>query len=992
MAGLARHLGYGAQESDPSGRGRRLTVARHLAELLHRYSLHRPAMILSWAEGEDGDGAGETLAGDARWQAELWRALRARLGVAAPAERLEEACARLGQPGSVPELPARLALFGLTRLPASELRVLRALAEYREVHLFLLHPSPALWQKLPSPPPVAVYRREDRTAELPANALLASWGRDIREMQLVLTAGHEESTAEHHHPLELQPSTLLEHIQADILGDRQPLGAPLPGEADRRPELASGDRSLQVHSCHGRVRQVEVLRDAILHALSADPTLEPRDVIVMCPDIETFAPLIQATFGPGAMASSPGGTLGVRLADRALTQTNQVLGVIAQLLELAERRLTASEVLGLADREPVRQRFGFGDDDLSTLQDWVSEAGIRWGLDAEHRRPFKLADLDAGTWQTGLDRLLLGASMTETGSGQFAGVLPLEGVESAAIELAGRLAELVARLAETVGAMAEPQPLPAWLGTIAAAADALTATAPGQEWQRAELDRLLAEIAEEAGGQEGAGAIPLTLSEIRAMLGERLQGRPTRANFRTGHLTVCTLYPMRSVPHKVVCLLGLDDGSFPRKAPRDGDDLMLDDPHVGERDPRSEDRQLLLDALMAATDRLIVTYTGNDERSNVPWPPAVPVGELLDTVDATVRTADGPARARVLARHPLQPFDRRNFEPGAAVSERPWSFDQISLAGARSLTLPRIIPAPFLGAPLPRLHRPWLSLDALVRFTQHPARAFLRERLGIARGVREDEVEDALPVELAPLGRWAIGQRLLQARLAGVDGRAAALAEIARGELPPGLLGEPVIVDIYREVEAVLAEALRIAAGQPEGDLLDIEVPLGHGRLLTGTVGGVRGDVLLSATFARVGARQRLASWVRLLAAGAAVPERALSAAVVGRRRDGPGVTVARVGPLAEDAAGRRETARHGLAVVADLYDRGMCEPLPLFCATSAAYAQSVREGGASAVDAAREWASEWNFPKEDREPEHQLVLGGERNFDGAAGGASRRR
>ena len=139
----------------------------------------------------------------------------------------------------------------------------------------------------------------------------------------------------------------------------------------------------------------------------------------------------------------------------------------------------------------------------------------------------------------------------------------------------------------------------------------------------------------------------------RALLSERLKGRPTRANFRTGHLTICTLMPMRSVPHRVVCLLGMDDGVFPRKSPRDGDDLMLADPHVGDRDARTEDRQLLLDALLAATDQLIVTYTGNDERTNLVRPPAVPIGELLDVIDRTVRT-DGQAGARRRSRYDIR--------------------------------------------------------------------------------------------------------------------------------------------------------------------------------------------------------------------------------------------------------------------------------------------------------------------------------------------------
>jgi exodeoxyribonuclease V gamma subunit len=198
--------------------------------------------------------------------------------------------------------------------------------------------------------------------------------------------------------------------------------------------------------------------------------------------------------------------------------------------------------------------------------------------------------------------------------------------------------------------------------------------------------------------------------------------------------------PMRSVPHRVICLLGLDDGAFPRKAPRDGDDLMLDDPLVGERDPRSEDRQLLLDALMAATERLIVTYTGNDERTNTPRPPAVPVGELLDAIDATVRAPDGEARGQVLVRHPLQPFDPDNFTPGKLGGEQPWSFDHVTLDGARALSGPRVAPQPFLTQPLPPREGRVIELDDLVRFVEHPVRAFLRQRLGISVRGGVDEI------------------------------------------------------------------------------------------------------------------------------------------------------------------------------------------------------------------------------------------------------------
>ena len=681
------------------------------------------------------------------------------------------------------------------------------------------------------------------------------------------------------------------------------------------PAPGAADGSIEVHSCHGRARQVEVLRDAILHRLAEDPTLEPRDVIVMCPDIEAFAPLIGATFGAEDEEELDDRLpdLRVRLADRSLRQTNPVLGVVARILDLAGQRLTATQVIDFANREPVRQRFRLDDDDIARFEDWVSESGIRWGLDAEHRAPFKLAALGAGTWRAGLDRLLVGVTMNEDERRLFGGVLPLDDVDSGAIELAGRLAEFVDRLQAAVDSLHGPQTVGAWAKALADAADALTATAPLEGWQRSELQRLLTDVVSEAAGHTAQLALP----EIRALLAERLQGRPTRANFRTGHLTICTLVPMRSVPHRVVCLLGLDDGTFPRKAPRDGDDLLLDDPHVGDRDTRTEDRQLLLDALLAAQDRLIITYTGNDERTNIERPPAVPVGELLDVVGR-----------EVVVKHPLQPFDPRNF------SAAPRSFDRVMLEGARSLVRARSEPRPFLLAPLPPRTPGPLALDDLVRFVQHPVRAFLRQRLGISVGDYSDELGDALPVELDALERWGVGERLLDALMRGTEGRTAIRAEIAAGKLPPGQLGLPVVREIWQGVGEIAGRA-KAVIGEAEPTSVDVKVDLAD-RRLTGTVPGVRGSLLTLITYSKVNPRHRLGAWVRLLALCAS--GEAYDAVTIGRAagsaHHAASVTVARVPALL------REDALAQLAVLVDLYDRGMSEPLPLACRTSAAFAE----------------------------------------------------
>ncbi|HYA68707.1 MAG TPA: exodeoxyribonuclease V subunit gamma, partial [Acidimicrobiales bacterium] len=820
LAPLRRHLE--ALSGGAGARVRRFAAVRRLADLFDRYAVNRPDMLEAWAAGKAGWGAGGD--DDEAWQAELWRRLLARIGVAGPAERYVEAAARLAEDAGLLDLPPRLSIFGLTRLPASHLSVLRALAEARDVHLFLLHPSPALWAKVAESlpvPPVSLPRSDDTAAGLVANPLLRSWGRDSREMQLILAAqgiGSDEHRAE-----EARPQTLLGRIQHDIRTDRLP-GTDAPGE---RPTLGDDD-SLQVHACHGRQRQVEVMRDAVLHLLAADETLEPRDVIIMCPDIDAFAPLVTAAF---ARARETGGgddsgdtvdpvdppRIRVRLADRSIRQTNPLFAVAARLLTLAAGRAAASEVLDLAAMEPVSRRFSFDDDDLAQIVRWVADSGIRWAIDAGDRAPWHLEAQDANTWRAGLDRLLLGAAMSDDGLPLFGGVLPFDDVASGAVDLVGRFAEMIERLGRALDDMHREQTLGHWMAVLAEATSDLASPAPGDHWQLDELRSLLAQVSGEATAS-GSTTSLLDLAEVTTLLEDRLRGRPTRANFRTGDLTVCTLVPMRSVPHRVIGLLGLDDGVFPRQSPRDGDNLLLGAPRVGERDPRSEDRQLLLDAVMAAQDHLIITYEGRDLRTNQPRPPSVPVAELLDTVDRTVRTdtPGTPPRRRVVVEHPLKSFDPRNFEPGALGRPEPFGFDPLSLRGARALAGPRRQTEPFLGEPLTPLGGSVLQLDALVRFAEHPVRAFLRGRLTLYPGGDAEEVKDAIPIDLDNLERWQVGDRLLRASIAGLPMDRAADAERARGTLPPGNLAQDELGPIERSVDTLAGAVEGLpCAGEP---------------------------------------------------------------------------------------------------------------------------------------------------------------------------------
>ncbi|KAE8765304.1 exodeoxyribonuclease V subunit gamma [Georgenia thermotolerans] len=967
-AALGRHLGVGTD--DEVRRGRRLVVARHLARLFASYAAQRPAMVRAWAAGRDDDGAGGAVPADLAWQPRLWRLLRERLGTPSPAERLGDALRLLTDRPESADLPARLSVFGPTRLPEDQLRVLHALGGHRDVHLWLPHPSPALWEKVAAAPAPASPRRHEQPT-LAGHPLLASMARDATELQQRLAALGE--AADVHHPAPEPPPTLLGALQRRLRAD-EPAGAP--------HVLAADDRSVEVHACFGPTRQIQVLREVLAGLFAEDPTLEPRDVIVMCPDVEAVAPLVAATFGLAAEggepghAVHPGQTLRVRLADRSARQVNPLLGLLAALLDLADGRVTASEVLDLAATDPVRRKFRLDDDDLARVRDWSVQTGVHWGENLARRERFGLPALGQGTWDVALDRLLLGAAMAEEDYRYLGPALPLDDVDSTDIDLAGRVAELLDRLADVLATLDGAHPLGTWLDRLDRALTLLAEPAPGEDWQAVQARWVLGDVRAAAEGREDA---ELRLPDVRALLADRLQGRPTRAGFRTGALTICSLEPMRAVPHRVVCLLGLDDGAFPRGGGSDGDDVLLREPCLGERDRRSEDRQLFLDAVAAAGERLVLLYSGADERTGAARPPAVPVGELLDALDAAATAPDGrPVRERLLVRHPLQVVDERNYTPGALGRPGPFSFDATAHRAALAGRGPRSAGAPFLPAPLPPEPAPAVvDLDDLVAALEHPAKWFLRQRLQVALAGETADVEDRLPLDLDPLESWQVGDRLLTARLAGADPRQAVNAEWRRGEVPPKELGRAALVDIADRV-APIAEAARRLAGA-EARAVDVRATLPSGAVLAGTVPGVRGDTVLRATYSRLAPKHRLRAWVQLLALTVSDPTRPWRAVTVGRapgRR--PGALVATLG--APDPA----RAGAWLDELLALRERARREPLPLPVSAACAYASS-RAAHNTEAQALEEADRDWRGGFE-RTDEHHVLVWGEADLADLAG------
>ncbi|OBJ48437.1 exodeoxyribonuclease V subunit gamma [Mycobacterium sp. 1423905.2] len=942
---LAKHLGHfeiGA-EADLR-RGRRYAVARRLAGLFASYARQRPQLLADWLAGEPGE-----LNPDLTWQPELWRALVAAVGTDPPHVRHQNTLARLH--AGPAELPSRLSLFGHTRLSVTDIELLGALATHHDLHLWLPHPSDVLWRALARSRAGVrgvVPRAQDTSHREVNHPLLATLGRDLRELQRALPG--DPATDEALGSAD-RPDTLLGWLQAD-------LAANAVRHAGRI--LAADDRSVQVHSCHGPARQIDVLREVLLGLLADDPTLQPRDILVMCPDIETYAPLIVADFGLGDVVHGvhPAHQLRVRLADRSLLQTNPLLGVASQLLALAGGRATASEVLNLAQAAPVRARFGFDDDDLEDITRWVRQANIRWGFDQKHRQPFGV-DFVHNTWQFGIDRVLAGVAMSETSQAWIDSTLPLDDVGSNRVELAGQLAEYIDRLRCVVGELTGTRPLHEWLTALGDGIALLTRIDDNDAWQSDQMQREFADVVRTAGAR---AQTLLRLPDVCALLQRHLAGRPTRANFRTGTLTVCTMVPMRSVPHRVVCLVGLDDGVFPRVGVLDGDDVLARQPLTGERDIRSEDRQLLLDAIGAATDTLVITYTGANEYSGQRRPPAVPLAELLDTLDMTTSE---PVRSRVLVEHPLQPFDVRNVERGRLIPEVPFSFDPKVLRAARTAAGQRAEQPKFVCGPLPPPPPDDVVLADLLAFFKDPVKGFFRA-LDYTLPWDVDGVADAMPVDINALEEWTVGDRMLGDILGGMAPDDARQAEWRRGTLPPGHLGWRKVTEIRDQAALLATAARRHRCG--DATAYDVDIDLGP-RRLTGTVPQVFGDRLVSVTYSKLDGKHLLESWIPLLALHAHAPERDWSATAIGRPKRGTTPRERCLGPPPQAAADL-------LADLVAIYDAGRREPIPLPVKTSYAWAEARHCGDDPEKAAQYRWRSSDRYPGEDDAPAHVRAWG----------------
>ena len=733
---------------------------------------------------------------------------------------------------------------------------------------------------------------------------------------------------------------------------------------------------------------MEVLRDAILHVLAADATLEPRDVVIMTPDLGTFAPLLEAVFlgetgggepdpGAGALGERTGEDalpdLRLRIADRAPAATNPLVRFAATVLDLACARLEAGTVRELVAMPAVRRLFGFDEETADAIAAVIEDTNVRWGLDADHRARWNAGRVGDHTWRRGLDRALSGVFYADSSVRVVGDIAPLDGAEGQEALPIGLLAQIIDRIVAVRELLGEPRPYSEWGPAIAAAVRLLAAPAWDDQWQWGQLERLLEESFPEV---EERGDDPLLdPAEARLVVDDWSREVPSPLHFRTGDITVCTLVPMRSVPYRVVCLLGLDDQRFPRSNRADGDDLLVDNEIIGDSDRGAEDRQLLLDAVMAAGDHLIVTYSGRDELTNVEYPPAVPIAELTDVLSDMV--GEGGLES-LRTDHPLQPFSEVNFVSGGLGVSGPWGFDPMQFQGSLAVRSRTGRESSLLSLPVPEDDRfSEIRLADLGRFLEHPAREFIRARLGFVIPRQGETPDDTVPTELGPLEEWQVTDRFLAGLLSGHPIESLEAHQRAGDNLPPGDLGRAGLERARRRA-LELWEAAREVGYDPEGhEQFTGSVRVG-GRTIEGLVtadpGASRVDVV---TPSRLKGKQRLRAFLQMVFLSAVDPHHSWQGLLLGRHLRGDKLRSVRIGPIRGDAERRRERAERLLSDLVDLYVEGLTTPVPLPCETAFTWQMKVGgDPGSARKQAEKAWEKD-RFAPEAKDPANEFLFPG---------------
>ncbi|KMQ80563.1 Exodeoxyribonuclease V gamma chain [Candidatus Burkholderia pumila] len=965
-------------------RRKRYQLAERIADLFEQYQMYRADWLVAWANDEgvaiDARGERHPLPGEQRWQAALWRALVDEVAHSASGEAGEissnggraavhEAFMKAAMEwpeGERPKgLPRRIVVFGISSLPRQSLEALAALSRWSQVLMCVLNPCAHYWadivpdKELLRAAHSRQSRREGAPAELKAeqlhlhaHPLLASWGKQGRDFIALLDEFDSDEARESYRAQftnigehidlfdEREADTMLQQLQDDIRDLR-----PLRETREHWPPVdPSMDESVRFHIAHGPQREVEILHDQLLAAFNADPTLRPRDVIVMVPDIEAYAPHIQAVFG--LLDRSDARYIPFTVADRGQRTADSLIGAIETLLGLPRSRFTVSDLLDLLDVLALRHRFGIGESDVPRLRAWIRGANVRWGLHAEQRASLRLPVENESavphTWAFGLRRMLLGYAVGSDADA-WNGIEPFGEVGGLDAALVGPLARLLDALDRTWHTLSKPATVPEWCARLRELRERFFLSDDADDaYTFARLDNVLQAWLDACAEAQLDDELPLSV--VGDYWLSQLDENALSQRFFAGAVTFATLMPMRAIPFRRVCLLGMNDGDYPRaRVPMDFD-LMRGFYRPGDRSRREDDRYLLLEAVLSARDHLYVSWVGRSINDNTERPPSMLIGQLrdhlaqgwvLDYEDDRHTLLDA-----ITVEHRLQPFSDAYFD---ASDESLFTYASEWRKAALHES------ASGDDAPLDSNPREEpLSLRDLVEFLKQPVREFFRQRLRIFLDDEEAVSVDEEPFELDALAQWTLQNELIQAQAAGPldeatlnEARQTRMAAIRRrGDLATGGFGDCIGVKLLEPMDKLFETWREQLTHWPNVIEREREVRFETGSALNPSTPLVLADWLGLWRTDEAGNEARL-----LLSSSALVDDRRhyRYAKFIGQwvehlavNLTGPATTIVvskkgtvEMAPLASDVA------RAHLRDLLHVWEQGMTQPIPLALETA---------------------------------------------------------
>jgi len=930
-------------------------LAERIADTFDQYLLYRPEMICQWDAGHA-----------SHWQAELWRLIladnRGKFHRPALRNRLQEAM----QHGIVncDALPERVSVFGVSSLPVFHIDVLALIAQCVPVNLFLMNPCQQYWFDILSEREMARATNRLKKQGLTfndlhyetGNNLLASMGAQSRDF---FDAIYQLDFEEHAAFVPAENQSMLAHIQNDILNLIE-----ADSSAPRR-QIAAADTSIQFHSCHSPMREVEVLYDQLLAMFQADPSLKPRDILVMTPDIEAYAPTIQAVFDAPRDAAE---RIPFSIADRSMLRENQVMETFLALLDLCGSRFSVAQVLSILESPAVWKRFDLTEPDLDRIRHWVVQTRIRWGVDENHRRDMGVPDTFENTWKAGIQRLLLGYAMPGNDENLFAGILPFDDIEGKGAACLGDFLEFATTLFDRVDSLRQPRAPHDWAELLALILDEFfledTETRPQIQALR-ELLADLSEIPEEAGFTD-----LVDIQVIRHFLQRNSERRGFGYGFITGGVTFCALLPMRSIPASVICLIGMNNDLFPRQGAVLGFDLIAKNPRKGDRSQRTDDRFLFLETLLSARKKLYISYVGQSQQDNSARPPSVLVSELMDYIRTNFEMAGLPITEAISTRHRLQPFSPEYFTQGSRL----FSFAHDNLETARASVSPKIKIPDFITDALPPPEDEWrtIAVRDLCDFFINPCRYLLTRRLGIEFQDDVVALEESEPFSMDALDAYQAAQFILEKKLARQTTEPLFTSTRARGRLPHGAVGECTFTKLRRDVESFARKVASHVQAESR-PALEIQQDVGAFRL-TGKIDSLFSDRLIHARFATLKPKDYIRLWIHHLLLNSLPAEGSpRESLLIGLKKNGHQLeTLAYHFPALSPS-------HDLLQKLVEWYWAGMQRPIHFFPKSSLEYALRVAEEKSPQEAlrwARKQWTTTEYFTGDQSDPAIQLCFG----------------